>query len=159
MDTTSILTKTAQGMLAAKAEGGDLNYDAVRLLRRVDGKASVGALRAQFADITDTRFEKALAMLEKKSLIRALAPEVQPMAERLDAPKLDAQMHELAQELLQTLDFTTLERKLVEAMRSPQPKPGVAAIPTVPQQPRADQQVAEAEARASLMSVLRPQVE
>ena len=81
------------------------------------------------------------------------------MGERLDAPGLDAQMHELAQELLQTLDFTMLERKLVEAMRSPQPKPGVAAIPTVPQQPRADQQVAEAEARASLMSVLRPQVE
>ena len=131
MDTTLILAKTAKGMLAAKTEGGDLNYDAVRLLRLVDGKASVGVLRPQFEDFTDTRFQKAMATLERKGLIRVLEPTVRAAGEHPGAPKINEQVRELAQEFLQTLDFTALERKLLETMRSSQTKPEVAVASSV----------------------------
>jgi hypothetical protein len=48
MDANSILAKTAKGIVQAKTEDGDLNYDAVRLLRLVNGKASIAELRLQF---------------------------------------------------------------------------------------------------------------
>ena len=165
MDSTLILTKTAKGIQEAKTEGGDLNYDAVRLLRLVDGKATLGELRPQFPDLTDGRFLKAMRALQHKGLVRALGTIAQPADERFDTPQLDAQIREVEQEVLQTLDFTKLERNLLDAMRAEPPQAAVAAPAPLPD---ADQPaskapsasaISEAEIRTRLTAALRPKVE
>ncbi len=176
MDTTLVLTRTAKGVLEAKNEDGKLNYDAVRLLRMVNGKATIGELRTQFSDLSEIRFQKALTTLEEKGLVRALAANSPNPGERLEIPRLDRQIQELGQEFMRSLDFTSLERQLLEAMRS---SPSQAAAPaTAPEPPVAPRQDAasavgaehktgiqmarnaiEAQLRAELLPVLRPRIE
>lgn len=180
MDTTSIIAKTAKGIVAIP-EDEDLNYDGVRLLRLINGKASIGELRSYFADLTDVRFEKAIATLQRKGLVHALNVNVQAPGDRSEMPGLDAQVRELGQEVLQTLDFSSLEHTLLDAMRSSPAKTDSAAPTATPMQPAATQPAIEARAdpnpnakvrpphksrptheaeiRAQLMSVLRPKVE
>jgi PAS domain S-box-containing protein len=129
MDAISILAKTAKGIAHEKTEGGDLNYDAVRLLRIVNGKASVADLRAQFKDLTDTRFQKAVTTLEDKKLIKILAAREAETDEYAELRKLDEQFKDLAQDVLQTLDFSKLERGLLEAVRASPSADGTAQTP------------------------------
>ena len=126
MDANSILAKTAKGIVHAKTDGGDLKYDAVRLLRLINGKASIAELRAHFKDLTDTRFQKAVAALEDKKLIKILAAHEAETGEYIELRKLDEQFQDLAQDVLQTLDFTQLERRLLEAVRSSPSAAGTA---------------------------------
>ena len=179
MDTTSVLAKTAKG-LAAKPESEGLNYDAVRLLRVIDGKASIGELRLHFEDLTEGRFQKAIAMLQHKGLVHALDAN-QPPGNRTGVPALDAGIREVEQEFLQSLDFTTLQRTLLDAMRSSPPQADATAPTTPTGQPAAAQAASgagagpqpeakarpaqktrptqQAEMRAQLMAALRPKVE
>lgn len=178
MDTTLILTKTAKGIQEAKTEGGDLHYDAVRLLRLVNGKATVGELRPQFSDLSDARFLKALGALQHKGLVRALGTIARPAGDRSEMPQLDAQIRAVEQEVLQTLDFSKLERNLLDAMRTGPPQAAAAAPTAATRQPHATQpataarthpapaakvqpalETLEAETREQLMAALRPHVE
>lgn len=178
MDTTLILTKTAKGIQEAKTEHGDLNYDAVRLLRLVNGEATVGELRPQFSDLSDARFLKAMATLQNKGLVRALAGSVPAPGAPVDVPRADAQIQQLGQEILQTLDFTKLERNLLDAMRSPPSQPGAALPAAAPgrsgkgergaavrpsaeavAKTQLDAETHEADMRAQLSATLRPHVE
>ena len=178
MDAKSILAKTAKGIVHAKTEGGGLNYDAVRLLRLVNGRASIGELRLQFKDLTETRFQKAVTALEKENLVNTLAAHEAEKPEYAELRKIDEQMQDLPQEVVQTLDFTKLERRLLEAVKTPAPAAGAAKIepanaqkpqPAVPHTPpetgtkaRQSQQprdALDAEANAKLAAGLRPIVE
>jgi PAS domain S-box-containing protein len=183
MDANSILAKTAKGIVQAKTEDGDLNYDAVRLLRLVNGKASIAELRLQFKDLTDTRFQKAVTTLEEKKLIHILAAHEADTGEYAELRKLDEQVQDLAQEVVQTLDFTKLERGLLSAAQSSPPAAGAAKTrqangrkppPAVPQgaaahaRPETEAKARpsreppgslNAEARAKLVAELRPKVE
>ena len=184
MDSNSILAKTAKGTANPKGEGGDLNYDAVRLLRLVNGKSTVAELRAQFTDLTDTRFQKAAAALESKELVNILPARETEAGDDAAAHKLDKQSQDLAQIVVQTLDFTRLKRSLANAVkpspsaeqsseRKPPPAPEPAAVKKQPQQALADlpdavdktkleaelRPVVEKELRAKLIAVLRPQIE
>ena len=179
MDPTLILTKTAKGIAAAKTENSDLNYDAIRLLRLVNGKANLGELRPQFSDLTDARFLKAMVALQNKGFVRAVGGKVPAPGARVDdVPEVDAQVQQLGQEILQTLDFTKLERKLLDAMRSPPSRPADALPAAAPghseegrraaavrtgaetaTKAQPDAETLEAELRAQLAAALRPHVE
>ena len=187
IDPHSILSKTTLGLLQAKGgDHGDLNYDAVRLLRLVDGTTSIAELRASFEDLTDTRYEKAVALLARKGLIRILPPYANSAGKSAVTSEFEERVSEVAQECLQTLDFTKLKRELMEAMRTQDLKSTIApkaAAARETQPPHAAQQKSgtrtqgrhdakaraeiaaalkpkiEAELRAELMGVLRPKVE
>lgn len=189
MDPTSILTKTAKGSDRAKIEGSNINYDAVRVLRLVDGKATVAQLRSKFSDLTDSRFQKAAATLHEKKLVEFLAAPEGSAGEHADMSKLDEKSQEIAQEVVLTLDFTKLQRGLLKAVQESPPAAAVANA----QQPKADKSPAappgaatdakarpsreatdikasaklaaeqkpkvEAELRAKLLAALRPKIE
>ena len=170
IDPHSILSKTTLGLLQAKSDDrGDLNYDAVRLLRLVDGTTSIAELRSQFEDLTDTRFEKAVAALARNGLIRMLSPYAEGTDESASAHGADQQMRDVAQECLQTLDFTALKRELMEAMRTQDLKAAAAKSaevrgskpPEAPLQKAATrtQTRLDAKARAEVAAALRSKVE
>jgi PAS domain S-box-containing protein len=145
MDTNVVFTHTADGIME---KVGDLHYDAVRLLRKVDGMATVGDLRPQFSDLSDARFLKAMLALQHKCLVRALRTTALPAVDPSEKPHVDAQVSEIAQEVLQTLDFTKLDRNLLDAMRTGSAQPAAAASTAATRQPPAIQPVAPAPARA-----------
>lgn len=136
MDVTSVLVKTAKGIVQPKAGDGNLNYDAVRVLRQVDGKSSVAQLRAQFTDLTDTRFQKAVKTLEDRKFVQIVTAQEANSAENTELRKLDAKVQDIAQEVVQTLDFTKLERGLLAAAK--------AAPPAAPAAPGAKPRPADA---------------
>lgn len=180
MATNSILAKTAKGIAAKPGDQG-LNYDGVRLLRQVNGKACIAELRANFADLTDARFEKALVALQRAGLVRVLEVAAPAPVTQTETPGLDAQMHEVEQEVLQTLDFSSLQSTLLNAMRASPAKTDASAPAALPMQPAAAQAISrprtdtatdtrtrpppqervtqEAELRARFMAALRPKVE
>jgi hypothetical protein len=130
MDTTEIFFKSAAGIMH---EADDLHYDAVRLLRLVDGTATVGVLRSNFSDLSDDRFLKAMAVLRNKGLVRALSCTRARLAvEHASKPQVDARVLEVAQEVLQTLDFSKLDSHLLDAMRTGSAQATAAPRPLSP---------------------------
>jgi PAS domain S-box-containing protein len=168
MDHRSILSKTAKGISAKPGDKG-LNYDGVRVLRLVNGTATLGELRAKFSDLTDARFEKAVAALESNGLVRSLDTMANAQAHAADARALDAQIQEIGQEFLQTLDFTSLKRTVLNAMRSSPGNVTGGAPPAAAAQPAAaplavppDDAAQEAQLaalRTQILSSLQPKVE
>ena len=183
MEATSILGKTAKGNDPAKIDGSNLNYDAVRVLRLVDGKASLARLRSKFEDLSDSRFKKAVAVLEERKLIEIVTASTADASEQADMRKLDEKSQEIAQEVVLTLDFTKLQRGLLNAAQSapapeaprvqpakagknPAAAPGTATSTRAGNEAKASAKLAaelrpkiEAELRASMQAVLRPKIE
>ena len=177
MDATSILIKTPKGIVQPKSGDGNLNYDAVRVLRLVDGKSSIAQLRPQFTDLSDSRFQKAIQTLDEKKLVQLVSAQEANSAENTELRKLDTKVQDIAHEVVQTLDFTKLERgMLAAAIAAPPPaagaKPPPPAAPAPPPRPAADtdskikvklatelRPKVEAELRAKLAAEMRPQIE
>jgi PAS domain S-box-containing protein len=173
MDNNSILAKTAKGIAYTKNESGEINYDAVRVLRSVNGKSTIAELRAQFRDLTDTRFQKAVAALESKELVNVLLAREPGAVNDPVSRKLDKQLHDLAQTVVQTLDFTRLKRSLLEAVQKSPPaasapeteKPREHApassppVTTVQPQPAQHLSDVNAAVKAKLEAELRPLIE
>jgi stress-induced morphogen len=175
MDNTEIYFKSAKGIMH---DADDLHYDAVRLLRLVDGIASVGELRPKFPDLSDDRFLKAMVTLIRGGLVRPLRTAARIQADHSSKPHIDAHVRDITQKVLETLDFTTLDRKMLDAMRTGSAQNAAAAPTAATGQPRAIQpaeparvrhepaamvQLApgtpEAETYAQLVAALRPHVE
>ena len=177
MDATSILIKTPKGIVQPKSGDANLNYDAVRVLRLVDGKSSIAQLRPQFTDLSDSRFQKAIQTLDEKKLVQLVSAQEANSAENTELRKLDTKVQDIAHEVVQTLDFTKLERgMLAAAIAAPPPaagaKPPPPAAPAPPPRPAADtdskikvklatelRPKVEAELRAKLAAEMRPQIE
>jgi hypothetical protein len=171
MDNTEIYFKSAKGIMH---EADDLHYDAVRLLRMVDGIATVGELRSKFEDLSDDRFLKAMVALHRKDLVRPLRATARHAVDHSRQPRVDARAREIAQKVLETLDFTMLDSKKLNAMRAGSAQAATAASgqppaiqPAAPArvraEPAAKPQLApgrlEAETYAKLVAALRPHVE
>ena len=116
MDTTEIFFKSAKGIMH---EGDGLHYDAVRLLRLVDGIATVDELRADIQDLSDERFLKAVRALQNQGLVRALSHTRARLAiDHCKKLHVEARVREIVQNVLQTLDFTSLDSNLLNATRT-----------------------------------------
>src|SRR5258706_702315 len=175
MDNTEIYFKSAKGIMH---DADDLHYDAVRLLRLVDGIATVGGLRAKFPDLSDDRFLKAIVTLIRGGLVRPLRTAARIQADHSSKPRFDAHVRDITQKVLETLDFTSLDKKMLDAMRTGSAQNAAAAPTAATGQPRAirpaepagvrDEPTAklqlapgtpEAEIYAKLVTGLRPHVE
>jgi PAS domain S-box-containing protein len=162
MDVTSVLIKTPKGIVQPKSGDGNLNYDAVRVLRLVDGKSSIAQLRPQFTDLTDTRFQKAIQTLEEKKLVQLVSAQEANSAENTELRKLDAKVQDIAQEVVQTLDFTKLERGMLAAAIAAPPPAAAGKAPTAvgtkPPTPAAPAET-DSKIKVKLAAELRPKVE
>src|SRR5258706_15800187 len=107
MDNTEIYFKSAKGIMH---DADDLHYDAVRLLRLVDGIATVGGLRSKFPDLSDDRFLKAIVTLIRGGLVRPLRTAARIQADHSSKPRFDAHVRDITQKVLETLDFTSLDK-------------------------------------------------
>ena len=154
MDTTEIFFKSAKGIMH---EADDLHYDGVRLLRLVDGMATVGELRCNLSDLSDDRFLKAMGTLQNKGLVRALSrTRARPAVDHSSKPQVDARVREVAQEVLQTLDFSKLDNNLLDAMRTGSVQAAAAAPTAATRQPPAIQPAAPARARPEPAAKVQP---
>ncbi len=154
MDTTEIFFKSADGIMH---EGNDLHHDAVRLLRLVDGVATVGELRSRFSDLSDNRFLTAMVTLQRKGLVRALSrTRVRLAVDHSSKPLVDARAREVAQEVLQTLDFSKLDSDLLDAMRTGSAQAAAAAPTAATRRPPAIQPAPPARARPERAAKVQP---
>ncbi|MEO7728175.1 MAG: PAS domain-containing protein, partial [Burkholderiales bacterium] len=135
-------------------------------------------------DLSDSRFKKAVAALEERKLIEIVTAPTADAGKQADLRKLDEKSQEIAQEVVLTLDFTKLERGLLnaakatppapEAPRAQQAKPGkspaapagTATSTRAGNEAKASAKLAaelrpkiEAELRASMQAALRPKIE
>lgn len=175
MDNTEIYFKTARGIMH---DGDGLHYDAVRLLRLVDGIATVCELRSKFPDLSDDRFLKAIVTLTRGALVRPLRTAARIQADHSRQPRLDAHVRDITQKVMETLDFTMLDGTKLAAMRNGSAQNAAAAPTAATGQPHAIQPAApacashepaaklqlapgspEAETYAKLVAALRPHVE
>ena len=96
MDKTSVLSKTGKGLLQIKHKSHPLPEAQFRLLKLIDGKATVGALASRVL-MNDRDLQDALKALADRGLIRVLI-----VPGRVADPRIGSQ----ASALEGDLDFT-----------------------------------------------------
>ncbi len=79
MDSSIIFTKTAKSVLELKSGGKAIPSALLNVLRRVDGRSSVGTLVAGLEPRAQQQMEEALASLEEQKLIRVFARDTPPV--------------------------------------------------------------------------------
>jgi hypothetical protein len=112
MDKTSVLSKTGKGLLQIKHKSHQLAEAQFRVLKLIDGKATVGALASRVL-MNDRDLQDALKALADSGLIRELI-----VPGRVADPRIGSQ----ASALEGDLDFTQDIASAVEPVNRDMPK-------------------------------------
>ena len=89
MDSTTVFTKSAKGLMEATGKTSALSRDLRALLKEIDGKATVAEVQSRFGRLSEAKLQEALDTLTKDDFIREFVPtasSVAPSAKGSAAP-------------------------------------------------------------------------